>query len=279
MLFPARFGVALLAFASPLCLIADGVVTSNSCTLTDQSVSVPPASPPEVHSQTDVNSCFVTFTNPAIGGPGRASASTTVTLHLPVSGQAATPVGASFSASASANPFASSGSIQEVGRAHASVTIDYLFTTTGAVRPGFIQLNQSSNSSVSLIPGPDRPDLLQANISVGPLSQTCLTVSPTGSCSGSLVKSAFSPTTTLPFTLGQDFLFHEGGTLDVSSFRFEIEDGAILTNFTFNLFEADGVTPVQIALATPEPDSLLLFGCGSLALLWIRRPRGIVPTP
>jgi len=39
MLFPARLGVFLLALTSPLCLIADGVVTSNSCTLTDVPLS------------------------------------------------------------------------------------------------------------------------------------------------------------------------------------------------------------------------------------------------
>ncbi len=284
MLFPARFAVALLAFASPLCLIADGVVTSNSCTLTDRSLSVPPTGPPTIHSQTDVNNCFVTSTDPTPGGgSGRAMASTSVTLHLPVSGQAATPVGASFSANASANPFFSAGLIQEVGSAQASVTVDYLFTTTGTVRPGFIQLNQSSDASVSLIRGGDRADVETANISVGPLSQTCpgSNSNPVATCSGSLVNpiSVFLPTTTLPFTLGQNFLFHEDGTLDISSGGDNVENGGIRTNFTFTLFEGDGVTPVQIALATPEPDSLLLFGCGSLALLWIRRRRGIVPTP
>jgi len=168
MLFHARLGVALLVFANPLCLLADGVVTSNSCTLTD----IPLSGASTIISQTGIDNCFV-MSNDPVNGNGRASASTSVTLHLPVSGQAATPVGASVLTSASANPFFSLGPVHESGSAQTSATIDFLFTTNGAVRPGFIQLNQSSVSSVSLIPGPDRPSLLGANISVGPLSQAC----------------------------------------------------------------------------------------------------------
>ena len=63
----------------------------------------------------------------------------------------------------------------------------------------------------------------------------------------------FLPTTTLPFTLGQNFLFHEDVTLSALSFTEFDENGMELTNFTFTLFEADGITPVQIALAAQKP--------------------------
>jgi hypothetical protein len=276
MLFHTRLGVALLVFANPLCLLADGVVTSNSCTLTD----TPLSGASTIISQTGTDNCFV-MSNDPVNGNGRANASTSVTLHLPVSGQAATRVGASVLTSASANPFFSLGPVHEGGSAETSATIDFLFTTNGAVRPGFIQLNQSRVSSVSLIPGPDRPSLLGANISVGPLSQACAGSDPFAACNGSLVNpmTRFLPTTTLPFTLGQNFQFHEDVALRVDSFMDIIEDGAIATNFTFTLFEADGVTPVQVAVAAPEPSSLLLFVCGSMALLWINLRRRIVPTP
>lgn len=61
---------------------------------------------------------------------------------------------------------------------------------------------------------------------------------------------------------------------------FLIEDGTVGVNFTFRLFEADGVTPVQIALATPEPASWWFAGCGCLCLLALgRRRRNLSPTP
>jgi hypothetical protein len=265
----ARLGIVLLTFASPY-LLADGVVMSNSCILKDHSFV---SGETTTLSQTGVNNCLVTSTDPVSGEHGQASASTSVTLHLPVSGQAATPVGASVLTFASANPFFSLGPVEESGSAQTSATIDFLFTTTGPVRPGIIQLNQSGVSSVSFAPGPDRPASQGANISVGPLSQTCSAGSdPFASCSGSLINpmTRFLPTTTLPFILGQNFLFHEDVTLSVDSFRDIIEDGSTLTNFTFTLFEADGVTPVQIAVVVPEPASLPLWACGLFALLALK---------
>jgi hypothetical protein len=77
----------------------------------------------------------------------------------------------------------------------------------------------------------------------------------------------FLPTTTLPFTLGENFAFHEDAALRVDSFRDILETGGVNTNFTFTLFEADGVTPVQVALAAPEPGSWVLWASGLLALL------------
>jgi hypothetical protein len=275
MSFSARLGVAFLVFASPLLLVADSVVTSNSCTLT----VVPLSGASTIFSQTGTDDCLITRNDQH----GRASASTSVTLHLPVPGQAATPVGASVLVAASASPLFTLGPVRDRGDANASVTIDYLFTTAGPVRPGIIQLNQSGVSSVSFVAGPDRPISQGANISVGPLSQTCSAGSdPFASCSGSLINpmTRFLPTTTLPFTLGQNFQFHEDVTLGVDSFGdFNIENGSTLTNFTFTLFEADGVTPVQIALAAPEPRTLPLLGCGFLALLWIARRSTLVLPP
>lgn len=268
MLFPARLGIALLAFASPY-LLADGVVMSNSCILNDHSFI---SGETTTLSQTGVNNCLVTSTDPVSGERGQAKASTSVTLHLPVSGQAATPVGASIFADAAAHAISVFSGTDENGSAEASVALDYLFTTAGPVRPGFIQLNQSGVSSVGFVQGPDRPGE-HANISVGPLSQTCSAGSdPFASCNGSLIIPfmRFLPTTTLPFTLGGNFLFHEDATISALSFPDIFENGSILTNFTFTLFEADGVTPVQIAVVTPEPASLALWACGLFALLALK---------
>lgn len=69
----------------------------------------------------------------------------------------------------------------------------------------------------------------------------------------------FLPTATLPFTLGQNFTFHEDAALRVDSFRDILESGVVNTNFTFTLFEADGVTPV--------PASTVPWASGLLALL------------
>jgi hypothetical protein len=68
--------------------------------------------------------------------------------------------------------------------------------------------------------------------------------------------------------LGQDFQFHEDMHMQASSGSiFELQDGVGIINFPFTLLEADGVTPVQIELATPEPDSGMLSAGGLLALL------------
>jgi hypothetical protein len=96
-------------------------------------------------------------------------------------------------------------------------------------------------------------------------------------CGGSL--QAF-PGQLVPFSLGENFLFHEeAGMLAATDARpSAIEDGTIGVNFTFRLFEADGVTPVQIALATPEPGSLALWAFGLSALLAFRRKQGETPS-
>ena len=265
MLFPARLGVFLLALTCPVCLIADGVFTTNTCTLTD----VPLSGPPIVYSQTDPNSCFVTSLDPNFMQGGQARASSSVTLHLPISGQASAPVGASISTLAASYPSYRLGPVGESGSAQTSVTIDYLFTTAGPARPGFIQLNQSSVSAAFFTPGPDRPSEMRASISVGPLSQNCPGSYLYATCDGSLADpmTRFLPTTTLPFTLGQNFAFHEDAALRVDSFRDILENGSVGTNFTFTLFEADGVTPVQVLLATPEPGSAMLWAGGLLGLV------------
>lgn len=57
-----------------------------------------------------------------------------------------------------------------------------------------------------------------------------------------------------------------------------LESAMPQTTWTFELFEADGVTPVQIALATPEPGSLALWAFGLSALLAFRRKQGETPS-
>jgi hypothetical protein len=69
------------------------MVTSNSCILNDHSFV---SGQTTTLSQTGVDNCLVTSIDPASGEHGRATAATSVTLHLPVSGQAATPVGVCF---------------------------------------------------------------------------------------------------------------------------------------------------------------------------------------
>jgi hypothetical protein len=75
------------------------------------------------------------------------------------------------------------------------------------------------------------------------------------------------PTLRLPFELGQPFLFKD--TLDLKVFSDldpeNIESGAASANLTFNLLEADGVTPVAV-FAVPEVSELPLLCIGLLAL-------------
>lgn len=180
---------------TPLSLLADGVFYTNSClyqkvenngtvTTMSQSGAVscrvgPPGIPNEVHAH-----AFVNATLPAA---------------VPVSGkilgsvQAASDVGIDFGESTQADAFG---------------LLDYTLTTAGPTRPGLLYLAPvPALGHVTLSVGPDGPidQNASAHVSIGSLQETCLGTPYFQPCSGDFA----SRQTYFPFTLGQDFLFHE----------------------------------------------------------------------
>ncbi|HMJ60159.1 MAG TPA: hypothetical protein VK493_00290, partial [Bryobacteraceae bacterium] len=201
-----------------------------------------------------------------------------------VAGNPAAPAGARISASSFAFPSTDAvldSSIQS-GSAAISLALDLSFFTSGPARAGYIQFSAPASLGVNYSNGGDRPDSQTAGIAVGPLSLACPGSPGTdlrNRCGGSL---QVPQGVLVSFSLGGNFLFHEDAAMlaVTDAGPSAIEDGTVGVNFTFRLFEADGVTPVQIALATPEPASWWFAGCGCLCFLVLgRRRRNLSPMP
>jgi hypothetical protein len=69
----------------------------------------------------------------------------------------------------------------------------------------------------------------------------------------------------LAFLLGQPFTFSEAFHLNAASDQINVESGTAAMHMGFQLFEADGVTPVAVS-STPEPAGVSLFCAGLIAL-------------
>lgn len=250
MLFSARRGVLLLALTSPFCLVADGVVSTNTCTFRS-------FVPPEITiTRTGSESCVLQRPEIPVGG---ARASTDISVNLPVAGQPATPVVGKIAENVGA-----AVDIGQNGIAEAFGSIDYSFTTAGPARSGFLLLlDPGSPGRVIFGLGPDGVQIASAHIGIGPLGESCGGTRAGATCFGTLASAA----TRFPFSLGQDFQFQEDVHMQASSTFFEIQDGFGIVNFPFMLLESDGATPVQIELTAPEPGSQILAAFGLLTLL------------
>lgn len=166
---------------------------------------------------------------------------------------------------------------RQTGEANATISADFTFSTSGVMRSGWIQLNQVNYAFANFFPGPDSPNTQTADVSVGGLSENCVALASAQTCTGNII----SPITRFAFTLGEDFHFHEDLTLDASSFPDSpvLEDGMAFTNFGFELFEGDGVTPVQM-VSVPEPATFVMLGLVLTATWgfgWLRRATSPAP--
>ena len=109
-----------------------------------------------------------------------------------------------------------------------------------------------------------------ANISIGSLSANCSGVfsGPPAVCVGNLGPHNGNTigTQILPFTLGQQFIFHEDIDQSASNSGGASSGHSAMgsVDFGFTLLEANG-TPVQIQ-AVPEHDSIVLLALGLIAL-------------
>jgi hypothetical protein len=236
--FWTRLGAVLLVSACPVLLMADAVNISSFCTLTNYDTSV---SPPTTAVASQVNSS---------GG-----CAATLADSLPVPDGPLTPVGGRIDADIGVFPKSTSLAIYATGIAQFSISVDLLFSTPGPVRNGFIALSYIEDPRN----GADSPSQGSRFVSIGDLSTD----------HGLSVAGGAGMYPLMPFVLGQNFSFHE----DLSEQAFAnpnfgiFESASPIVNWTFTLFEADGVTPVQVALATPEPSSAMLWAGGLWVLL------------
>lgn len=186
------FKFALLLAACPLLMFADGVSISSSCSLTNSNVSV---SPPVVNTVSQVNpagGCSVSLPDP-LSGAGNAHAAATVLLDLPVAGQPSLPVGAGIKGDIGIFPGGLSEPISHNGTVQLSVSIDYLLSTSGPVRSGFMSLSFITGLNA----GSDRPDTVTSNVSIGSFIPSFQLSDP----------GNVGTAPRIPFTLGQNFLF------------------------------------------------------------------------
>jgi hypothetical protein len=255
--FQTRLGVVFLVSACPFLLLADGVSLSSSCSIgvTDNSVS-PPLS--TVISQVNpTGSCGVNSMIPS--AQGQAHANVSATLYLPVPGSPATPVGGEVDADIGAFTGSLLPTITNIGMAQFSISLDLLLSTPGLIRSGLIRMNFVEGFGHGI----DSPSFEAEHASIGP------SLPPPTIIPSTIINVGTTPL--FPFALGQDFLFHEDLAMQALSDSrtqfFESESAMPKFGWTFTLFEADGVTPVQISLATPEPRSSALTAGGFLILL------------
>jgi hypothetical protein len=146
---------------------------------------------------------------------------------------------------------------REAGEEEATVTISLILplSTSGPVRPGFIQFSEPLRAAGQMGHGPDRPTTIVGHASVGSISTTCDTFAP--DCEHTQLSPVY------PFTLGRNFTLHEDATIDSVGFPFsptQWESGQGYMDLSFILLEADGTTPVQIMDATPEPGTFGTIG-------------------
>ena len=234
------FPVILTLFCGTEVVSAD-VVTSATCQIgTDPAVSNPA-------------NCFLNPTN------SRPSARASVTLNqlTPIpDGGLSTVFTASLTGLASAIPLSNIGTGPNIASSAAALaTVNYQLFTGGPVRPGIITYT-GSYSNWNVGPG-DNPANISA--SVGPLSGSCTGIQPF--CTGPLLGTPLPHS--VAFTLGNSFKFQFSESF--TAFGDPYVEGPGFASgtafFNFQLFEADGRTPVTI-YAAPEPGTLgLLLAC------------------
>ncbi|HEY6992003.1 MAG TPA: hypothetical protein VH369_26655 [Bryobacteraceae bacterium] len=198
----------------------------------------------------------MTLTDP-LGATGRAYARGSATAFLPTPGSPLMAVGGQVEGSIGVYPSGGAGSLHGGGNAEFAVSLDQGLSTSGPARSGFIRASYFG----SFGSGPDGPDAKTFDISIGSFTPSII------------IGLGTYPLT--PFTLGQNFLFHEDLSMRASAQPIFgiLESAEPRFQWTFTLFEADGVTPVQVSLvSTPEPRSWALLAVAFFIFALARRP-------
>jgi hypothetical protein len=226
-----------------------GVITTTTCTIIANAYGT-------VATQTNPTSCSVSYNN------SNDPAFLNGTIG-PASGNADASISGTFSATSlsftgNENAFVTGAAI---ALASFDETASLLLDTPGPVRPGFITFPR-------LVPPfpPPPPIGEMAQLHVGPYSAFC----GAGGCSGDLAVPTALASVTLPFTLGEEYLFSDSfsssaGVNAGTSLEF---GGGGTVIFSYFLTDADGnvVEPFEVA-AVPEPTSVTLCGLGACLLV------------
>jgi hypothetical protein len=232
-----------------------GVITTTTCTIVANAYGT-------VAAQNNPSSCSVSYDN------SNDPAFLNGTIG-PASGNADASISGTFSATSFSFTGHENAFVRGAATALASFneTASLLLDTPGPVRPGFITFPRL----VRPFPPPP-PTGEMAQLNVGSYSAGCSA----NGCSGDLAVPTALASVTLPFTLGEEYLFSDtfsssAGVNAGTSLEF---GGGGTVIFSYFLTDADGnvVEPFEVA-ATPEPasESLCLVGVCLLALSAKRR--------
>ncbi len=249
---------SLISFFLLICFAAQAtVVTSTTCTIVAFAYGT-------VATQTNPTSCSVSYDNS--NDPQYLNG----TIG-PASGTADAAMSATFSATSLSFTGHARGFVTGAARAEASAdgTASLLLDTPGPVRPGFITFTELRGFAAP------PPTGEQAQVNVGPYSSGCFA----GGCNGDLAPRSGLTYFTLPFTLGEEYLFSgafhaQAGVNSSTSIEF---GGGGTIDFSYFLTDADGNVVEPFEVAVPEPTSVILCGLGAclLALFAKRTNRSI----
>jgi hypothetical protein len=221
---------------------------------------------------TQSNACSLTGNQ--VGSPPRASASTSISEHLGQNGLSATLISdVSFGASYD-NVEPDFQNVQHA-RALADASVSLVFGTPGAVRQGTIVYAfalEASGNDVSYGFASSR---------IGPFSTSGYSQS-----FHTALNYQFEQLTPVPFALGTNFTVQLQAIAQGQSalyhdiFEFPRGHAVAHSTLSFEIYEADGATPVPLILGgieqptpVPEPSSIVLTACG-LAVVIRRLAQG-----
>ncbi len=213
-----------------------------------------------------VSSAVACAINPSNSAPSSAASITaTQVTAIPTSGLSG-PFSFNIGGSATAIPLVSSVPIFPTttdSSAMAQANLTQGFTTAGPARTGVITFS-ASVANLQAGPGEDRASI---NLAVGALPGDCLNFL----CGGLLAEASprsFSFALGTPFTLNLTETFSAAGSFNDGTGFAQGTAG-----FNFQLFEANGTTPVTL-VATPEPGQAGLFAIGGITMAALVRYRG-----
>jgi uncharacterized protein (TIGR03382 family) len=230
------------------------VVTTTTCTILDNAGSA-------LAAQTNPTSCSVSYDN-------RGSTGVMNGTIPPAFGTAVASISGTFSGTSLSFTGLANGDTIGAATAQASFseTASLLLDTPGPFRSGFITFTRLDPFS----PGPPTGQVAQVN--VGSYTASC---SASG-CTGDLRARPGLASFTLPFTLGEEYLFSDtfSGLVSVNAPGSIERTAGGTVDFSYFLTDSAGnvVEPFQ-ATAAPEPTSatLCVLGVSLLALRTRRR--------
>lgn len=250
--------VFVLALGLPVSALADRIIIQNVCGATG----------------------FVTvtthFASCSVGGTNTPHAGSSAQIELSISAAPAeyTVLKANQQASAS-----SAGRDLSSAGAGSTINAQFDLTTTGPVRPGFLQAAWDPNGTGGSTEGVSGSFavVMPFNDSFVNGGVSCSYFWPLGSCLSQ--QALLLHDTRIPFTLGKDFEVDYVATVSANAYELnESSSGRIATVYDFRLFEADGFTPVAVLSTAPEPSASALLLVG-FVLLFLMSARGTMSRP